>query len=59
MVCLSYIDNKMHYLYLDLGKKYCTIQMPRTNATPDPTQYKGKIGYEHITENTNANFCCV
>lgn len=26
MICLSYIDKKMHYLYLDLGKsKYCTI----------------------------------
>jgi WD40 repeat protein len=35
MICLSYIDKKMHYLYLDLGKsKYCTIQMPRS-VTPN------------------------
>ena len=26
MIALSYVDNKMHYLYLDLGKsKYCTV----------------------------------
>ena len=26
MTALSYIDKKMHYLYLDLGKnKYCTV----------------------------------
>lgn len=26
LICLSYIDKKMHYLYLDLGKnKFCTV----------------------------------
>lgn len=26
VICLSYIDKKMHYLYLDLGtNKFCTV----------------------------------
>ncbi len=57
MICLSYVDKKMHYLYLDLGKnKYCTIQMPR-NMTPDHAS-GNRIGFDHMASN-NANFCCV
>lgn len=34
-ICLSYIDKKLHYQYIDLGKnKFCTVQLPR-NYTPD------------------------
>jgi hypothetical protein len=55
VICLSYIDKKLHYLYLDLGKnKFCTVQLPR-NYTPDLRS--NKIGYNHLEGNTN--FCCV
>ncbi|CDW71649.1 UNKNOWN [Stylonychia lemnae] len=55
LICLSYIDKKMHYLYLDLGKnKFCTVQLAR-NQTPD-LKTENKIGYQHVKGNS---ICCV
>ena len=57
LISLSYVDKKMHYLYLDLGKnKFCTVQVPR-NMTPD-IQSK-RVGYNHLDGPNTSNFCCV
>ena len=50
MIALSYVDNKIHYLYLDLGKsKYCTVQMPKVySGTPDNDIQSNRIGYNHL-----------
>lgn len=57
VVALSYVDKKMHYLYLDLGKnKFCTVQVPRT-VTPSDELKGRKIGYDHLEGSTT--FCCV
>jgi hypothetical protein len=63
MIALSYVDNKMHYLYLDLGKsKYCTVQMPRVyTGTPDiegDTRIN-RIGFNHLVENNRNSLFCV
>lgn len=58
MICLSYIDRKTHYLYLDMGKnKYCTVQMPKT-YTPE---FNGisRVGYDNLEDGRSGNFCCV
>ena len=55
VVALSYVDRKMHYLYMDLGKnKYCTVQVPRT---VQPTPEKRRAGHDHLEGQTS--FCCV
>lgn len=59
LICLSYIDKKMHYLYLDLGtNKFCTVQLAR-NMTPD-IKNPNKVGYNHIEGAGGvSSFCCV
>ena len=50
LVSLTYVDNKMHYVYLDIGNnKFCTLQMPRSLV-----ENSNRIGNQHLA----TNLCC-